>query len=148
MAFDRRLPNASMPAASPLASATVDTIITITAATRTTIVYAVDAQVLREHGDSQDPAHHRFGQCHRRQRGRERAGAKRRLLKHHAASATASQAYSSGARSSATKPPWTASTTPLVSTANNASAEPATSRQQHGGDGARPDPRAQQAQHQ
>src|SRR5580693_4270185 len=43
------------------------------------------------------------------------------------ASATASQAYSSGARSSAPMPPWTASTTPLVSTANSASDEPATS---------------------
>ena len=42
------------------------------------------------------------------------------------ASATASQAYSSGARSNAPTPPSAASTTPLVSTANSASDEPAT----------------------
>src|ERR1700730_5578042 len=42
------------------------------------------------------------------------------------ARATASQAYSSGARSNAPKPPSPGSTTPLVSTANNASEEPAT----------------------
>src|ERR1700721_1429031 len=42
------------------------------------------------------------------------------------ASATASQAYSSGARKTAPKPPSAASTTPLVSTANSASDEPAT----------------------
>src|SRR5271169_3255338 len=42
------------------------------------------------------------------------------------ASATASQAYSSGARSNAPTPPSPTSTTPLVSTANSASDEPAT----------------------
>src|SRR5271156_2321568 len=42
------------------------------------------------------------------------------------ASATASQAYCSGARKPAPKPPSAASTTPLVSTANSASDEPAT----------------------
>src|SRR5581483_11606621 len=42
------------------------------------------------------------------------------------ANATPSQAYSSGARTIAAKPPCAASTTPLVSTANNASDEPAT----------------------
>src|ERR1700739_44288 len=42
------------------------------------------------------------------------------------ANATASQAYSSGARKTAPKPPWAASTTPFVSTANSASDEPAT----------------------
>src|SRR2546423_4728767 len=42
------------------------------------------------------------------------------------ASAIATHAYSSGARSSAPTPPWPASTTPLVSTANSANDEPAT----------------------
>src|SRR5277367_3719416 len=51
------------------------------------------------------------------------------------ASATASQAYSSGARKTAPKPPSTASTAPLVSTANSASDEPATTANSTGAAG-------------
>src|SRR5271165_1585088 len=126
MAFDRPVPNSSIVAASPRASATVDMIITITAANKTNNVSSStrtlsESTVMAKIHPTNGFAKVIVGNDAVRSPARKDA-----CWNTMPASATASQAYNSGARSSAPTPSSLASTTPFVSTANSASDEPAT----------------------